>query len=154
MSTLIRWEPTRELSTLRDRMDRLFSEASGRGWGGEEGLATGAWVPPVDVFETPESIILKADLPEVNRDEVDISIENNTLTIKGERKMEKEVKEKNFYRMERSYGTFSRSFTLPPTVAGDKAEASFNDGVLTLTLPKREESKPQQIKVKVGKNGK
>ena len=154
MSTLIRWEPSREINALRERMNRVFNEMLGRGWGGEEGLATGAWVPPVDVFETPESIILKADLPEVNRDEVDISIENNTLTIKGERKMEKEVKEKNFYRMERSYGTFSRSFTLPPTVAGDKAEASFNDGVLTLTLPKREESKPQQIKVKVGKNGK
>lgn len=150
MSTLIRWEPTRELSTLRDRMDRLFSEALGRGWGGEEGLATGVWVPPVDVFETPESIILKADLPEVKKEEVDISIENNTLTIKGERKMEREVKEKNFYRMERSYGSFSRSFTLPPTVAGDKADATFENGVLTLTLPKREESKPKQIKVKVG----
>lgn len=154
MSTLIRWEPTREISTLRDRMDRLFNEALGRGWGGEEGLATGVWIPPVDVFETPESIVLKADLPDVNKDELDISIENNTLTIKGERKMEKEVKEKNFFRCERSYGTFSRSFTLPPTVAAEKVEASFENGVLTLTLPKREESKPKQIKVKVGSNGK
>ena len=154
MSTLIRWEPTRELATLRDRMDRQFSDALSRNWGGEEDLAKGVWIPPVDVFETPESIVLKADLPEVNKDEVDISIENNTLTIKGERKMEEAVKEKNFYRMERSYGSFSRSFTLPPTVAGDKAEASFHDGVLTLTLPKREESKPRQIKVKVSGNGK
>lgn len=154
MSTLIRWEPTRELTTLRDRMDRLFSEALGRGWGGEEGLATGVWVPPVDVFETPENIVLKADLPDVNKDEVDVSVENNTLTIKGERKMQKEAKEKNFYRMERSYGTFSRSFTLPPTVAAEKVEASFENGVLTLTLPKREESKPRQIKVKVSATGK
>jgi HSP20 family protein len=154
MSTLIRWEPARELTTLRGRMDRLFNEALGRGWGGEEGLATGVWIPPVDVFETPENIVLKADLPDVNKDEVDISIENNTLTIKGERNMENEVNEKNFYRMERSYGTFSRSFTLPPTVAGEKVEAVFNDGVLTLTLPKREESKPRQIKVKVSSNGK
>jgi len=154
MSTLTRWEPTREITTLRDRMDRLFNEALGRGWGGEEGLATGVWVPSVDVYETPESIVLKADLPEVKKDEVDISIENNTLTIKGEHKVEKEVTEKNFYRMERSYGSFSRSFTLPPTVAGDKAEASFENGVLTLTLPKREESKPRQIKVKVSSNGK
>lgn len=154
MSTLIRWEPARELSTLRDRMDRLFGDALGRSWGGEEGLATGAWIPPVDVFETPESIILKADLPDINKDDVDISIENNTLTIKGERNSEKESKEKNFYRMERSYGTFSRSFTLPPVVAAEKAEASFENGVLTLTLPKREESKPKQIKVKVGTNGK
>ena len=154
MSTLVRWEPTRELSTLRDRMDRLFNETFGRGWGGEEGLSTSVWTPPVDVFETPESIVLKADLPDVNKDEVDVSIENNTLTLKGERKLEKETKEKNFYRMERSYGTFSRSFTLPPNVAADRVEASFENGVLTLTLPKREESKPKQIKVKVGGNSK
>jgi HSP20 family protein len=154
MSTLIRWEPTRELSTLRGRMDRLFNEALGRTWGSEEGLATGVWVPPVDVFETPESIVLKADLPDVKKDEVDISIENNTLTIKGERKMEKETTEKNFYRCERSYGAFTRSFTLPPTVETEKAEAAFENGVLTLTLPKREESKPKQIKVKVSSNGK
>ena len=154
MSTLIRWEPTREITTLRDRMDRLFNEALGRGWGGEEGLARGVWIPPVDVYETPESIVLKADLPDVNKDEVDISIENNTLTIKGERKVEREVNEKDFYRMGRSHGSFSRSFTLPPTVAGDRAEATFTDGVLTLTLPKREETKPRQIKVKVGSNGK
>jgi HSP20 family protein len=153
MSTLIRWEPTRDLATLRNRMDRLFGDTLGRWGGGEEGLAPGVWIPPVDVFETPENIVLKADLPDVNKDEVDISIENNTLTIKGERKMEKEVKEKNFYRMERSYGTFSRSFTLPPTVAADKVDASFENGVLTLTLPKREESKPKQIKVKVSGNG-
>src|SRR5437016_2794998 len=132
MSTVIRWEPTRELSPLRSRMDRLFRDALGRGWGGEEGLTTDLWVPPVDVFETPETVVLKADLPDVKKDEVDISIENNTLTIKGERKMEKETKEKNFYRMERSYGGFSRSFTLPPTVESEKVEASFENGVLTL----------------------
>jgi HSP20 family protein len=135
-------------------MDRLFNDVLGRGWHGEEGLATGAWFPSVDVYETPESIVLKADLPDVNKDDVDISIENSTLTIKGERKVEKEVNEKNYYRMERSHGTFTRSFTLPPTVAGDKTEATFENGVLTLTLPKREESKPRQIKVKVSSNGK
>ncbi len=149
MSTLIRWEPSRELSSLRQRMDGIFSEAMGRGWGGEEGLATGAWTPPVDVYETPESIVLKADLPDVNKDEVDISVENNTLTIRGDRKREQEIKEKNFYRMERSYGTFARSFSLPPTVEAEKIEAAFSNGVLTLTLPKRQESKPKQIKVKV-----
>jgi HSP20 family protein len=149
MSTLIRWEPSRELTSLRERMDRVFNEMLGRGWGGEEGLAAGAWMPPVDVYETPESIVLKADLPAVNKEEVDISVENNTLTIRGERKREQEVKEKNFYRLERSYGAFARSFSLPPTVVAEKIEASFKDGVLTLTLPKREESKPKQIKVKV-----
>ncbi|HWP84783.1 MAG TPA: Hsp20/alpha crystallin family protein [Terriglobia bacterium] len=154
MSTLIRWEPTRELATLRERMDRLFNEALGRTWGGEEGLSTGIWNPAVDVFETPDSIILKADLPDVNKNDVDVSIENNVLTIKGERKLEREMKEHNYYRMERSYGNFSRSFTLPPTVDSEKAEAEFANGVLTLTLPKREESKPRQIKVKVFSNGK
>ena len=153
MSALIRWEPTRELSTLRGRMDRLFNEAFGRDWGGEEGLKTGVWIPPVDVYETKESIVLKTDLPDVNKDEVDISVENNTLTLKGERKMEKETNEKNFYRMERSYGSFTRSFTLPPTIEAEKIEASFANGVLTLTLPKREESKPKQIRVKVNGNG-
>ena len=138
---------TSELTTLRDRMDRLFNETLGRGWGGEEGLATTVWMPPVDVFETENSIVLKADLPDVNKDEVDISIENNTLTIKGERQMEKETKEKNFYRMERSYGTFSRSFTLPPTVDGQTVNAKLADGVLTVTLNKREETKPRKITV-------
>jgi HSP20 family protein len=136
-------------------MDRLFNEALGRTWGGgEEGLSNSVWMPPVDVFESGESIVLKADLPDVKKDEVDISIENNTLTLKGERKMEKETTEKNFYRMERSYGTFTRSFTLPPTIAPEKVEASFENGVLTITLPKREEAKPKQIQVKVNGSGK
>jgi HSP20 family protein len=126
----------------------------GRVWGGEEGLTTGVWMPPVDVFETNDSIVLKADLPDVNKDEVDISVQNNTLTIRGERKREKEINERDFYRMERSYGSFARSFSLPPTVDAEKIEAAFTNGVLTLTLPKREESKPKQIKVKASGNSK
>ena len=153
MSSIIRWEPFRDLVSLRERMDRLFDDFS-RGWPTEEGLTTGLWNPPVDVYETKESIVLKADLPEVSKDDVDISVQGNTLTIHGERKREKEVKEKDFYRMERSYGAFSRSFTLPGSVDADKIEADFSAGVLQLTLPKREESKPKQIKVKVSGNGK
>ena len=149
MSSLIRWEPFRDIMTLRDRMDRLFGEGFGRGWPTEEGLTTGLWNPPVDVYETKDSIVLKADLPEVSKDEVDISIQGNVLSIRGQRKREQEVKEKDFYRMERSYGGFTRSFTLPGTVDADKIEASFSGGVLTVTLPKTEESKPKQIKVKV-----
>lgn len=149
MSTMIRWEPGREMPVLRERMDRLFNEFLGRGWGGEEGLASGVWIPQVDVFETAENVILKADLPEVKKDDVEISIQNNTLTLKGERKMETETKEKQVYRLERRYGSFSRSFTLPPTVDAERATAEFADGVLTLTLPRREEHKPKQIKVKV-----
>ena len=152
MSSMIRWEPFRDFVALRDRMDRLFGEVGGRSWPTEEGLTTGIWNPPVDVYETADSIVLKADLPEVSKDDVDISVEGNVLTIRGERQREDEVKEKDFYRRERSYGAFTRSFTLPGTVDADKIEAGFAGGVLTVTLPKREESKPKQIKVKV--NGK
>lgn len=156
MSSLIRWEPFLEFATLSDRMNRLFGE-TGRSlpaWPTEEGLTTGVWTPPVDVFETNESIVLKADLPEVSKEEVDISVQGNVLTIRGERKREEEVKEKDFYRMERSHGVFTRSFTLPGTVDPEKIEAGFSSGVLTVTLPKREESKPKQIHVKVTGNGK
>ena len=153
MSSIIRWEPFREISTLRDRMDRLFDDFS-RGWGLVEGLATGLWNPPVDVYETGESIVLKADLPDLTENDVDVSVQGNTLTIRGERQHEKEVKEKDYRRMERSYGAFARSFTLPGTVDPDKVEAGFSHGVLTVTLPKREESKPKPIKVKVSGNTK
>ena len=154
MSTLVRWEPFRELINMRDRMDRLFQDYPGRSWPEEEALAKDIWNPPVDVFETKDSLVLKADLPQVNKEDVDISVDGNLLTIRGERKREKEVNEKDYYRMERSYGTFSRSFTLPGTVNAEKIEASFEGGVLSVTLPKKEESKPKQIKVKVEGNGK
>ena len=153
MSSMIRWEPFCNLGSLRGRMDRLLDEISGHGWPTEEGLTT-LWNPPVDVYETNDSIVLKADLPDVKKEEVDISVEGNVLTLRGERKREKEVKEKDFYRSERSYGAFSRSFTLPGSVDADKIEADFAGGVLKVTLPKREESKPKQIKVKVSGNGK
>jgi HSP20 family protein len=135
-------------------MERMFGETAGRNWPTEEGLATSVWNPPVDVYETADSIVLKADLPEVNKDDVDISVQGNVLTIRGERKREQEVKEQNYYRMERSHGTFTRSFTLPGTVDAEKIEAGFTGGVLTVTLPKREESKPKQIRVKLSGNGK
>ena len=154
MSTLVRWEPFRELVNMRDRMDRLFQDYPGRSWPEEEALAKDIWNPPVDVFETKDSLVLKADLPQVNKEDVDISVDGNLLTIRGERKREKEINEKDYYRMERSYGTFSRSFTLPGTVNAEKIEASFEGGVLSVTLPKKEESKPKKIKVKVEGNGK
>ncbi|OFW25956.1 MAG: molecular chaperone [Acidobacteria bacterium RIFCSPLOWO2_02_FULL_59_13] len=152
MSSMIRWEPFRELATLRDRMDRLFDQYS-RGWGADEGLTTSLWNPPVDVYETNESIVIKADLPEVAPNDVDIAVQGNTLTVRGERKRESEIHEKDYHRVERSYGTFARSFTLPATIDADKIEANFSQGVLKINLPKREESKPKQVKVKVGSNG-
>ena len=154
MSALVRWEPFRDMVNLRGRMDRLFDQLAGHPWENNEGLAATPWNPPVDVYETNGSIILKADLPDVKQNDVEIAIEGNTLTIKGERKRESEVQEKSYYRIERSYGTFTRSFTLPPTIDTEKIDASFSQGVLKLTLPKREESKPKQIKVKVNGEGK
>ena len=149
MSSLIRWEPFRDFCTLQDRMNRMFGGISRRPESTDEGLTAGSWTPSVDVYETNDSIVLKADLPGMSQNDVEISVEGNTLTVKGERKFEKEVNEKEYYRMERSYGTFTRSFTLPPTVDADKIDAAFAQGVLKITLPKREESKPKQIKVKI-----
>lgn len=154
MLSLIRWEPFRELATLRGRMDRLFGELPNRSWASDEGLTAGLWAPPVDVYETTDGIVLEADLPGMKEKDVDISVEGNTLTIKGERTKENEIEEKNSYRIERSYGTFTRSFSLPPTVDPNRIEATFSDGVLRVTLAKREESKPRQIKVKIQSNGK
>src|SRR5690349_392502 len=116
MSSLIRWEPFRDIYTLQDRLNRVFGDLSHRPGTTDEGLTAGPWTPLVDVYETTDSIVLKADLPGMTQNDVEISVEGNTLTLKGERKFEKEVNEKEYYRMERSYGTFTRSFTLPPTV--------------------------------------
>ncbi len=151
--TLVRWEPFRGLTTFQERMNRLFDEAMSRfrpGWDTE--LAAGHWSPSVDVYETEHELVLKADLPEVDPKDVDVRIENSTLTIKGERKAEKEVKEENYYRVERSFGSFARSFQLPNTIDTDKVKAEFSKGVLKLTIPKKEESNPKQIKVSVSQN--
>ena len=149
MSALIRWEPFRELGVLPGRMDRMFYDFFAGHDRPDEGLSLGDWNPSVDVYETADNIVLKAELPEVNQKDVDISVHGNTLTIRGERQRDREVKEDNYYRRERSYGGFSRRFTLPATVDAEKIHASFSKGVLKLTLPKREESKPKQIKVKI-----
>ena len=149
MSTMIRWEPFREIASIRDRMNRVFGDVGSAPWAPDEGLTTGLWTPPVDVYETKDSIVLTADLPGIGENEVDISVEGNMLTIKGERKRDAEIKQKDYFRTERSYGGFIRSFTLPPTVDGEKVDAVFSKGVLKITLPKRDESKPRQIKVKV-----
>lgn len=147
MSSLIRWEPFRELISLREMMDRLFEESFAR--------PRGRWLVPldletlaVDMYETDDKIVVKASLPGVKPEEVDISVTGNTLTIKGETKAEEEVKEENYLRRERRYGAFSRSLSLPTQVEVEKAEAVFENGVLTLTLPKAEAVRPKTIKVK------
>src|SRR5271169_930175 len=153
MATIARLEPFRGLSTLQDQFNRLFSE-SFRTQGEESALTT--WAPAVDIYETPNELVVKADLPDVNEKDIDVRVENNLLTIRGERKFEKSVSEDNYLRVERTYGAFSRSFSLPNTVNAEAIGAEYKNGVLTVTLPKREESKPRQVKVAVNaaNNGK
>ena len=150
MSALIRWEPFRRVPSFPGRLDRIFDNFFGRGsYGIDEDLAVGLWNPSVDVYEIKDHIVLKAEIPEVDGKAVEISVQGNTLTLQGERKQDDEVKEDSYYRRERRFGSFTRSFTLPDTVDPEKIHASFSQGVLKVTLPKREESKPKQIKVKV-----
>jgi len=144
-TTLSRFEPFR-VSTLQDQFNRLFNQAFDRS--AEEGSLT-PWAPAVDIYETEHELVVKADLPDVKPEELDIRVENNILTIRGERKFEKKVNENNYLRVERTYGSFSRSFSLASTVNSEAIKAEYKDGVLTLKVPKREEAKPKQIKVNV-----
>ena len=146
MRTITRWEPFRGVNTLQDQFNRLFSDVFDRK--AEESSLT-AWAPAVDIYETGHELVVKADLPEVDPKDLDIRVENNILTIRGERKFEKKVNEDNYLRVERAYGSFARSFTLANTVNSDAIKADYQNGVLTLTIPKREEAKPKQIKVNV-----
>ncbi len=148
MTVLTRWDPFRELASLQNRMNRLFDEQYGSGR--EESLTTGAFVPPVDIYEDEHSIQLKLEVPGIDQKDLDIKVENNVLTVSGERKFEKEQKEENFHRVERRYGSFSRSFTLPNTVSPEETTADYSNGVLTVKLAKRAEAKPKQIKVGIG----
>ena len=148
---IVRWEPFRDLLSTQDRFNRLFTETFSRAFGDEE-LPAKSWAPAVDIFENDNNIVLKAELPDVDPKDVEVRVEDSTLYLKGERKFEKEVKEDNYHRIERSYGSFARSFALPGSIDSDKVEASYKDGLLTLTIPKREEAKPKTIKINVSKN--
>lgn len=150
MNTILRWEPFRNLSSLQEQVNRLF-ESNFPSRGSDSTLA--AWAPAVDVYETENELVIKADLPDVSEKDLDVRVENSMLTIHGERKFEQKVKEENYLRMERSYGSFSRSFSLPNSVNTEAIKAEYKDGVLNITLPKRAESKPKQVKIAVS-NGK
>ena len=146
MTTLNRWEPFR--GTFPDsQLNRLFNDFFGRA-SQDQNLTT--WAPAVDIYEGEHELVVKADLPDIKPEELDIRVENNILTIRGERKFEKKVDEKNYLRVERAYGSFARSFSLASTVNTEAIKADYQDGVLTLSIPKREEAKPKQIKVNVG----
>jgi HSP20 family protein len=150
---IVRWEPFRDLVSVQERMNRIFDDAfRGTGRGSEDDWALGgSWAPVVDIFEHEGNLVLKAELPGVDPKDVDVHVENNTLTLRGERKFASEVKREKYHRVERAYGTFSRSFTLPNVVDTDKIKAEYKDGVLQVTLPTREEAKPKQIAVAVSR---
>jgi HSP20 family protein len=143
---VVRYDPFRELRSLQDEMTRLFSGVAPTSFNREE-MLNGAWAPNVDIFENKDTLVLEAELPGMTRDDFDLSIENNVITLKGERKFEKKSEGDNYHRVERSYGAFTRSFTLPQTVSAEGAKAEFKNGVLQVTLPKREEVKARKIEV-------
>ncbi|HYU81032.1 MAG TPA: Hsp20/alpha crystallin family protein [Vicinamibacterales bacterium] len=146
---IVRFDPFRDLAVLQERMKRLFNESYG-GRGREDDLMSrGTWTPPVDIYEAEGQLVLKAELPDMRREDIDVSVENNTLTIRGERKLDNEIKQENLHRVERAYGNFVRTFSLPPTVESLKIAAEYKNGVLTIKLPLREEAKPRSISVEV-----
>jgi HSP20 family protein len=147
---IVRYDPFRELRSLQDEMNRLFSSSFSRGGTNDEQMWSGSWTPSVDISENKEQIVLEAELPGMKPEDVEISIENNVLTLRGERKFEKKEDNENLHRVERSYGVFTRSFTLPLTVNAENATAEFENGVLRLTLAKKEEAKPRRIEIKSG----
>ena len=147
--TMVRFEPFRELAQMQDRINRIFGDAYTRRHD-DDLTQRGEWFPAVDIYENAnQEIVLKAELPGIVREDIDVRVENNTLTLRGERKRDTEVKQEQFHRVERSYGSFSRSFSLPSRIDTDQVRAEFKDGVLAITLPVKAEAKPRQIEVAV-----
>ena len=148
MNRIVRWDPYVNFAGLQEQLSRFFETGS---QGRSENSLT-AWSPAVDIYETENELVLKADLPDINEKDLDVRVENNTLSIHGERKFEQKVKEGGYLRTERSYGSFSRSFSLPNTISTENIKAEYKNGVLTVEMPKRAESKPKQVKVSVSGN--
>jgi HSP20 family protein len=146
VSSITRWDTYSGLSGLQEQVNRLFESSFSRR---ADNSAVTTWAPAVDIFETENELVVKADLPDVNEKDIDVRVENNMLTVRGERKFEEKAEKENYLRVERTYGTFSRSFRLPNTVNNETIQADYKNGVLTVTLPKRAESKPKQVKVNV-----
>ena len=150
--TIVRYDPFRDLRTLQEEVNRLFSTNLTRSFG-DEGIGRGAWAPSVDIYENKDQIVLEAELPGMKQEDFDLSIENNVITLRGERKFEKTEETDNYHRVERSYGSFTRSFTLPQTVSAEGATAEYSNGGLRVTLPKREETKARRIEVTGAEGG-
>jgi HSP20 family protein len=144
---MIRWDSLREVAARQEQMSRMFERFYGRP---QEDLNRGSWAPAVDIYSNGQhELVLKAELPDMKEEEIELTVEDNTLTLRGERKLDKEVNEEQFHRIERSYGPFARTFALPPTVDAGKVSADYKAGILTVRLPLREEVKPKQIKVQI-----
>lgn len=152
--TLVRWRPFRDIVSIQDEMNLLFNDFFGRVPSRFEGdWNASEWSPSVDISETKDNIVIKAEVPGIRKEEIKITLQDNVLMLKGERKQEKEEKETNFHRMERSYGSFARSFNLSTVVQADKIKASYKDGILNIILPKAEEVKPKQIPIEINESG-
>jgi len=145
--TITRYDPFRDLRSLQEEVNRLFTGNMARTFD-EEGIARGAWSPSVDIYENKDQIVLEAELPGMKREDFDVSVENNVITLRGERHFEKKEESDNYHRVERAYGSFTRSFTLPNTVTAEGATADYANGVLRVSLPKREETKARRIEIK------
>ncbi|MCP9462040.1 MAG: Hsp20/alpha crystallin family protein [Nitrospira sp.] len=148
--SLVRWDPFRELEDMSERLNRVFARSPVRATGAKEHLTVADWIPTVDISETDDEYLIKAELPEVKKEDVRVTVEDGVLTMHGERRQEKEEKGRKYHRVERSYGSFVRSFTLPESVDETGVKAEYKDGVLNLHLPKVEKVKPKAIEVKVG----
>jgi HSP20 family protein len=151
MNNISRWNNSRSLPAVQDRISRIFEDAFG---GGAEESSVATWAPAVDIYETENELVLKADIPDLDEKDLDVRVENNMLTVRGERKFEQKVKQENYLRIERTYGSFVRSFALPNTVNMEDIHAEYKNGVLTVEMPKRADSKPKQVKISVSGNGK
>ena len=143
---IIRWDPFRDMVTLREKMNRLFEDVFTSRSEDKE-FTTSSWAPAVDIFETENELVMSAEIPGVDEKDIEIKIEDNTLSLKGERKFEKETKEENYHRIERSYGSFYRAFTLPNSIDPEKIQAEHENGILRITMPKRQELKPRKVKI-------
>ena len=148
--TIVRWwDSMRDISAIQEKMNQLFEDTLSRTYGREEGLGAGMWTPAVDIYETNEAVIVKAELPGFTKEQVGIEVKDGLLVLKGERKIEKDVKEENYHRIERAYGTFQRSFSLPVTVDQERISATLKNGILELVMNKKEQARKRQINVAV-----
>jgi HSP20 family protein len=146
---IVRFDPFRDLAVLQDRMNRMFNDTYGTRDREDHMLSRGTWTPPVDIYEADGQLVLKAELPDMKREDIDVQVENGTLTVRGERTLDQAIKQENFHRVERAYGSFLRTFSLPATVDATKIAAEYKNGVLTVRLPFREEAKSRTINVEV-----